>query len=44
MRRAHGAFAFDYHEYMIVVFMIVHVVLNLGFAVDYPEVSQIGSL
>jgi hypothetical protein len=28
---------------MIVIFMVMHVVLELRFAIDHPKISQIGS-
>lgn len=43
MRGANRALALHDHENMVVVFMIVHVVLDVGLAVDYPEISQLGS-
>ena len=39
VRRADRALAFENHEYMIVVFMVMHVVLQLRPAVDHPEIS-----
>jgi hypothetical protein len=42
VRRTHGALAFEHHKDMIVVFMIVHVVLNTWLAVDDPSVSELG--
>jgi hypothetical protein len=43
VRRADRALAFEQHENVIVVIVVVHVVLQPAFAIDHPIVRQIGS-
>jgi hypothetical protein len=40
---ADGALAFEQHENMIIVIMVVHVVLEPAFAIDHPKIRKIGS-
>jgi hypothetical protein len=43
VRSANGALAFEQHEDMIIVIMVVHVVLKASFAIDHPKIRKISS-